>query len=112
MNNRWSAELAGNYQSTVLMGQFIIQTIYSIRAGLSTKILKEKGSLKLNVSDIFYTNQIEGDIRNIANANANWFSYLDSRVATLSFSWRFSKGQTVRLRQTGGTEAEQKRVKS
>ena len=112
INNRWSAELAGNYQSTVLMGQFIIQPIYSIRAGLSTKILKEKGSLKLNVSDIFYTNQIEGDIRNIANANANWFSYLDSRVATLSFSWRFSKGQNVRLRQTGGTEAEQKRVKS
>ena len=112
INNRWSAELAGNYQSTVLKGQFIIQPIYSIRAGLSTKILKEKGSLKLNVSDIFYTNQIEGDIRNIANANANWFSYLDSRVATLSFSWRFSKGQNVRLRQTGGTEAEQKRVKS
>ncbi|MBK8054874.1 MAG: TonB-dependent receptor family protein [Saprospiraceae bacterium] len=112
INKRWSAELAGNYQSTVLMGQFIIQPIYSVRAGLSTKILKEKGSLKFNVSDIFYTNQIEGDIRNIANANANWFSYLDSRVATLSFSWRFSKGQTVRLRQTGGTEAEQKRVKS
>lgn len=112
INKRWSAELSASYQSTVLMGQFIIQPIYSVRSGLSAKILKEKGSLKLNVSDIFYTNQIEGDIRNIANANANWFSYLDSRVATISFSWRFAKGQNVRSRQTGGTESEQRGVKS
>lgn len=112
INKKWSAELAGQYQSSVLVGQFIIQPIYSVRAGLSVKILKDEGSLKLNVSDIFYTNQIEGDIRNIANANANWFSYLDSRVVTLSFSWRFAKGQNVRTRKTGGTDDEQKRVKS
>ena len=112
INKRWTAELAGQYQSAVLVGQFIIQAIYSLRAGLSAKILKDKGSLKLNISDIFYTNQIEGDIRNITNANANWFSYLDSRVATLSFSWRFAKGQNVRARKTGGTDDEQKRVKS
>lgn len=112
INKRWSAELSANYQSTVLVGQFVIQPIYSIRAGLSAKILKNKGSLKLNVNDIFYTNQIDGDIRNIANANANWFSYLDTRVANISFSWRFAKGQNIKSRQTGGIESEQKRVKS
>lgn len=112
ISKKWSAELSASYQSTVLVGQFLIQPIFNVRAGISTKILKEKGSLKLNVSDIFYTNQIEGSIRNISNANAGWFSYLDSRVVSLSFSYRFSKGQNLKSRQIGGSESEQNRVKS
>jgi iron complex outermembrane recepter protein len=112
INKMWSAELSGNYQSTVLSGQFLVQPIGSIRAGISRKILKEKGTLKLNVNDIFYTNQVEGAIRNIANAKAGWFSYLDTRVATLSFSYRFSKGQNLGVRKSGASESEQKRVKS
>jgi iron complex outermembrane recepter protein len=112
INKLWSTELAGNYQTYVLSGQFLVHPIGAIRAGVSRKILKEKGTLKLNLSDVFYTNQIAGDIRNIANASANWFSYLDSRVGTLSFSYRFSKGQTLKVRQSGASESEQKRVKS
>lgn len=112
INKLWSAELAGSYQSTVLSGQFLVEPIGAVRAGISGKILKEKGSLKLNVSDVFYTNQIEGTIRNIANSSANWFSYLDSRVVTLAFSYRFSKGQNLKVRQTGASESEQKRVKT
>ena len=112
INKLWSAELAGSYQTKVLAGQFLVYPIGAIRAGISRKIMKEKGSLKLNVSDVFYTNQIKGDIRNIANSSANWFSFLDSRVATVSFSYRFSKGQNLKVRQSGGSESEQKRVKS
>jgi iron complex outermembrane recepter protein len=112
INKLWSAELAGNYQTYVLSGQFLVHPIGSIRGGISRKILKEKGTLKLNVSDIFYTQQVAGDIRNIANSSANWFSYLDSRVGTLSFSYRFSKGQNLKLRQTGASETEQKRIKT
>jgi iron complex outermembrane recepter protein len=112
INKLWSAELAGNYQTKVLSGQFIVYPIGQIRAGISRKIMKEKATLKLNVSDVFYTNQIKGDIRNIANASANWFSYLDSRVGTLAFSYRFSKGQNLKVRASGGSESEQKRVKT
>jgi iron complex outermembrane recepter protein len=112
INKLWSAELAGNYQTRFLSAQFLVQPIGAIRGGISRKILKERGTLKLNVSDIFYTNQVAGEIRNIANASANWFSYLDSRVGTLSFSYRFSKGQNLKVRQSGASESEQKRVKS
>jgi len=108
----WSAELAGSYQTTFLLGQLLIYPIGAVRAGVSKRIMKNKGTLKLNVSDIFYTNQIKGDIRNIANAEANWFSYLDSRVATLTFSYRFNKGKTLNLRQTGGSDSEKSRVKA
>lgn len=111
INKKWSAELAGSYQTKVLSGQFLVIPIGSIRAGVSTKIMKDKGTLKLNVNDVFYTNQVGGDIRNIKNAAASWFSYLDTRVVTLSFSYRFNKGQNLRVRQNGGSESEQKRVK-
>ncbi len=112
INKKWSAELGGSYQTKVLSGQFIVYPIGSVRAGVSTRIMKDKGTLKLNVSDVFYTNQVRGDIRNINDAKANWFSYLDSRVVTISFSYRFSKGQNYRLRQTGSSDSEQKRVKA
>jgi iron complex outermembrane recepter protein len=112
INTKWSAELAGNYQSKILSGQFLVIPIWSVRAGLSTKIWKDKGSLKLNVSDFLYTNQVGGDIRNIANSAANWYSFLDTRVVTISLSYRFSKGQNLRVRQSGGSESEQRRVKS
>ena len=111
ISKKWSAELAGQYQTSILSGQFLISPIGSIRAGISTKILKDQGTLKLNVSDMFYTNQVEGEIRNIQNAKAGWFSYMDSRVVTLSFSYRFSKGNNLKIRQSGGSETEQSRVK-
>ncbi|MFD2520846.1 TonB-dependent receptor domain-containing protein [Emticicia soli] len=112
INKKWSAELAGSYQTKLLSGQFLVIPIGSVRAGVSTKIMKDKGTLKLNVNDIFYTNQVGGDIRNIKNAAASWFSYLDTRVITISFSYRFNKGQNLKVRQNGGSESEQRRVKA
>lgn len=110
LGKSWSAELAGSYQTRVLVGQFIVIPVWTMRAGVSKKILKEAGSLKLAVSDLFYTQQPGGDIQAIANSTANWLSFLDSRVATLTFSWRFNKGQNLRLRQTGGADSEKGRV--
>lgn len=111
ISKKWTAELSGQYQSAALSGQFLISPVGSVRAGISTKILKDKGTLKLNVSDIFYTNQIKGQIRNIQNANASWYSTFDSRVISLSFSYRFSKGENLKVRESGGSETEQERVK-
>ena len=112
INETWSAELSGQYQNGLLSGQFFISPVGSVRAGISKKILKDKGVIKLNASDVFYTNQIEGQIRNIANANASWYSLFDSRVVTFTFSYRFSKGENLKVRQTGASQEEQKRVKS
>jgi iron complex outermembrane recepter protein len=111
ISKKWSAELSGQYQTKVLTGQFMVEPIGTVRAGLSKKILKDKGSLKLNISDVFYTNQVQGQIRNIANASASWLSYTDSRVVTLSFSYRFSKGENLELRDFGASETEKNRVK-
>jgi hypothetical protein len=107
-----SAELAGSYQTSVLVAQFLTIPVWQMRAGLSQKILKGKGSLRLNVTDLFFTNKPGGDIRNIANATANWRSILDSRVATLAFSYRFAKGKALNARKSGASDEEKSRIKS
>lgn len=107
-----SAELAGSYQTRILVGQFLTIPVWQVRAGLSQKIIKDKGALRLNVSDIFYTNQPGGDIRNIADSKANWLSLLDSRVVTIAFSYRFNKGKSLNARQSGASDSEKGRVKT
>ncbi|MGN7785360.1 outer membrane beta-barrel protein [Niabella sp. 22666] len=107
-----SAELAGSYQTRILSGQFLTIPVWQVRTGLSQKVLKGNGTVRLNLSDIFYTNQPGGDIRNIANSRANWLSKLDSRVFTISFAYRFNKGKTLNIRQSGGSESEKDRVRT
>ncbi|MNJ84788.1 hypothetical protein D3C87_22480 [compost metagenome] len=107
---KFSAELAGSYQTRILSGQFLTIPVGQLRAGFAYKILKEKGSVKLNISDMLYTYQPGGDIRNIANSKANWKSRLDTRVLTLSFSYRFSKGKALNARQSGASDSEKQRV--
>ncbi len=112
INPNLTAELAGTYQTRVLVGQFLTIAVWQMRAGLSQKIMKGKGSVRLNVSDIFYTNQPGGDIRNISYSRANWLSYLDSRVYSVGFSYRFNKGKSLNARNSGASEAEKGRVKT
>ncbi|WP_114789364.1 TonB-dependent receptor [Niabella yanshanensis] len=107
-----SAELAGSYQTRILSGQFLTIPVWQVRTGLSQKVLKGNGTVRLNLSDAFYTNQPGGDIRNIANSKANWLSKLDSRVFTISFAYRFNKGKTLNIRQSGGSDSEKGRVRT
>jgi iron complex outermembrane recepter protein len=107
----WSAELAGTYQTSAYSGQFVTISSWNVRVALARKVLKEKANLKFGVSDIFYTNQAGGEIKSLANSTASWYSYFDSRVATIAFGWRFNKGKTLKVRQSGGSEMEQNRVR-
>jgi hypothetical protein len=112
ITKKLSAELAGSYQTSVLVAQFLTIPVWQMRAGFSQKIMKGKGALRLNITDLFFTNKPGGDIRNIANATANWRSILDSRVTTLAFSYRFAKGKALNARQTGASDEEKSRIKS
>ncbi len=111
ISEKWSAEIGGFYQTAVLSGQFLTIPVWQAHAGLAYRMWKGQGTIKLNLSDIFYTNQPGGDIRNIAQSKANWLSYLDTRVATLSFSYRFNKGKGLQARQTGASDTEKGRVR-
>ncbi|MBK7440006.1 MAG: TonB-dependent receptor [Bacteroidetes bacterium] len=104
IKDTWSFELSGSYQTKVYSGQFILIPSWTSRVGVSKKIMEKKGTIKLSVNDIFYTNQPGGDIQGLGNSTASWYSYLDTRTINISFSYRFNKGEGMQARSTTAPE--------
>ena len=89
----------------------MINPIFQVSSGVSKQVLKGKGSVRLNVRDIFYTNKVEGFI-NFQKTEAHFWNKRDSRVGNLTFSYRFGKPlKNTRNRKTGGASDEENRVK-
>jgi outer membrane receptor protein involved in Fe transport len=86
----WSAELSGWYRTKGVEGQIIIEPFGALSAGVSKQVMKGKGTVKLNIRDIFYTQWVEGDI-NFKATEAHFKNYRDTRVANITFTWRFGK---------------------
>jgi iron complex outermembrane receptor protein len=86
----WSAELSGWYRTKGVESQFVIQPFGAMSAGVSKQVLKGKGTLKLNIRDIFYSQVVDGDIYFKAT-EARFKNSRDTRVTNLSFTWRFGK---------------------
>jgi hypothetical protein len=108
----WSAELSGTFITDFLDTQFSFKAFGSAALGVQKKILKNKGNIKLSVSDLFYTNRIRGTINSLENTDANWKSITDSRIASITFSYRFGSDKNIKTKQSAsGSDAEQSRVK-
>ncbi|RFM30164.1 TonB-dependent receptor domain-containing protein [Deminuibacter soli] len=86
----WAAELSGYYNSKDVEGQFRIQPQGDVSAGISKQVLHNKGTIKLNARDIFYTRVTNGDIF-YQNVHEHFIQKRDSRVINISFTWRFGK---------------------
>ncbi len=107
----WSAELSGFYRTSGIEGQIIIKPMGQLNAGVQKQVLKNKGTLKLNVRDILYTMTANGEI-NFQSTEASFRQQRDSRVVTISFGYRFGKPiNGLQKRKTGGAGTEQNRVK-
>ncbi|HOZ86470.1 MAG TPA: outer membrane beta-barrel protein [Bacteroidia bacterium] len=109
-NKGWSAELNGFYQSKMVWGLFYIKSLAQVTAGVQ-KTSKNKNSVfKFSISDIFLTNHIAVIVQYQNQdfvTERNW----DSRVATLSYTYRFGKSTVTKSRQhTSGVEDEKRRA--
>lgn len=106
----WSGELSGFYRTEGLESMFIIKPFGMVNAGISKQILKNKGSIRFNVRDVFWTQKIKGSVQ-YGKVDANFRQYGDDRIFNLTFSYRFSKGKAVTSqRKRGGADDEQSRV--
>jgi hypothetical protein len=104
-------EMSGNYQSNIIHGQLLIKSFGVMNLSLQKKILKNKGSLRLNANDIFYTRRADGIINNLRRTEADWNSRLDSRQFAIAFSYNFGKASKAKERYNAtGSENEQKRA--
>jgi iron complex outermembrane recepter protein len=109
----WSAELSGFYRTRGIEGQILIMPLGQASAGIAKQVMKGKGSIRLNIRDIFYTNGAKGTII-FQQTEANFRNTRDSRVAGISFSYRFGKplNGPQNNRKKGGADDEQNRVKA
>lgn len=111
ISKTWNAEISGFYDSGGAYGQFITLPKGMLNAAIQKKILNNKGSIKLNVRDILHSFSPSGSITNIADASASFHNFVDTRVATLAFTYSFGKStNTPQKRDTGGAESEQDRA--
>lgn len=111
LHKKWSAELSGMYQTKVTHNQFVIGSKSNLNIAIQKKILKDKGSIKLAVNDIFYGSTTYGVINNLKLTDAKWTSKPDSRFAALTFTYSFGKTfQNKSEHNSNGAESEKNRL--
>lgn len=110
LNKTLTAELSGWFRTAGVEGVIIAGQMGGLNAGLSQQIMNDKGTIRLNIRDIFYTQQFRGAAK-YANVDARFQERSDSRVATIGFTYRFSKGKVGGVkRRASSANDEQNRV--
>jgi len=105
----WTAEMNVNYNSGGQYGFMVTRPQWGIGAGVQKTLWKGKGQVRFNITDIFWTNLPRATIT-YNNYIEYWRAYRETRVANLSFTYRFgnNKVQQARRRALGSEEERQR----
>lgn len=106
----YTVEVSGFYTTKARNDiQELLYPTGQLSVGVSRPLMKKKATLKCNVRDIFYTNAMEG-FTQFPNATEYFILRRDSRVITLSFTYRFGKSYKAAKRSNGSANDEMQRV--
>ncbi|OLY91261.1 Outer membrane receptor proteins, mostly Fe transport [Cnuella takakiae] len=106
----WSGELTGVYTSRSQHDiQEVVDPAGQLSLGVAKQVLQQKGTVKLAVRDILYTQWMKGNTY-FQQADEYFKLTRDTRVATISFSWRFGKAYKTARRSEGAAGEEKARV--
>lgn len=106
----WSAELSGWYRSKATEGLLVSNPMWAVNSAIAKQVLKKKGTVKMGVRDIFWTQAFSGYAK-YSDVDVRISSRRDSRQFNISFTYRFGKTNIAPARRkTGGASEEQNRV--
>lgn len=108
----FSLQLSYNYISPQIAdeGLFRMSAMHGVDFGVRKQVLDKKGTLSLNVQDVFNTRKFRGTYE-LENQHLEINNKWESRVITLSFSYRFGNMNVKESRKRkGGAEEEQSRL--
>ncbi|GAB4045113.1 outer membrane beta-barrel protein [Spirosoma litoris] len=106
----WAADLTGNYQSHQLYGFLDIRPLGQVNIGLQKMMWGKKGTLKLNMTDAFYTSPLHAT-STYTNYIEQFYQRQDTRIATASLTYRFGSDTIPQSRRrSGGAEDEKRRA--
>jgi hypothetical protein len=102
----WSAELNANVNSGGRYGYMVSRPQWGLSTGVQKLVVKSKGTVRFNITDIFWTNLPKATITYTGTYIEKWHAFRETRVANLSFTYRFgnSKVQAARRRATASEE--------
>ena len=106
----WSAELNASVNSGGRYGYMVSKPQWGLSTGAQKLVLKNKGTVRFNITDIFWTNRPRATITYPNTYIEKWHAFRESRVANLSFTYRFgnNKVQAARRRKTASEEERQR----
>ena len=105
----WNAEVSGWYNSPALWeGAFQSKAMWSVDAGMQKNIFKGKGTLKVAVSDIFFSMKWRGEL-NFAGQTTVASGNFESRQLKTSLVWRFGSNTVKAARQRKDAAEEEKK---
>jgi iron complex outermembrane receptor protein len=106
----WTSELFGNYNSGGQYGFMVLRPQWGVGAGVQKSLWKGKGQVRFNITDIFWTNLPRATITYNSYIEI-WRAYRETRVANLSFTYRFGSNKVAQARRrTTASEEERQRA--
>lgn len=105
----WTAELNASLNTGGQYGFMVMDPQWGLSVGAQKTIMKGKGIIRFNMTDIFWTN-LPKAVVTFDNYIEKWHAYRETRVANLTFTYRFgnNKVQAARRRTTGSEEERQR----
>jgi iron complex outermembrane receptor protein len=108
IDKNYTAELSGFYTTRARNDvQELLYPTGQLSAGISRPILNKKGTLRFTARDILWTNTMTG-LTQFPNSTEDFVFKRDSRVFTLSFTYRFGKAYKTVKHQSGVTDEMQR----
>lgn len=105
----WSAELTGFYNGKMAAGQFLIDPIWSVSAGVQKKFLNDNATVRLFANDIFstYRTNMSASIRGLQGTGRE---RNDMTVIGISFTFNLKRGEQSKKSPRNSTIDESKRI--
>lgn len=106
IGKKYTAELSAFY--TTRARNDVAELLYptgQMSVGLSRPVLGKKGTIKVSARDVFYTNAMEG-FTTFPSATEYFLLRRDSRVYSISFTYRFGK-QYKTVKRSGGSAGDE-----
>jgi iron complex outermembrane receptor protein len=110
LSKGWTAELNAGVNTGGQYGFMKLDPQWQISAGVQKTVLNKKGTIRFNITDIFWTN-LPSAVVEFTNYVEHWHAKRESRVANLSFTYRFGKNTVAAARRrTTASEDERRRA--